>query len=443
MEQNDDPFAANRSSDRTVFVPTPGGRRRGGAAATPQPPSPASPPSVDFDASSGGWPEGLGPNPLLRAAMPLFALVRELRTVRRHDDIAGLRSDTIEAIRRFDAGARRNGVNARTAGQAAYGLCALIDETVLGTPWGLESIWSKESLLITFYKEYTAGETFFNFLQNAQRSPHEHIDILEFFYVCLSLGFQGRYRLQSGGIDQLTRLRQELYENIRRVRGEPERELSPQWRGVVDSRLKISRFVPLWVVGAAALAIVMLVFLGLSYRLNAESDQVLRRIAQVAPTAQRRPPVLPGPAKHSTFAERLRLTLESEIAKRQVDVEDVEGSIRIVIYNRGLFPSGGVEVGAEFQPLIAKIAAIIKDSPGPFTVIGHTDNVPIHTLRFPSNWHLSRARAQAVATVLTSDLDGTGVVQIEGKADLEPIASNDTKEGRDQNRRVELLIPAG
>ncbi|MFO1120406.1 MAG: type VI secretion system protein TssL, long form [Rhodospirillales bacterium] len=113
---------------------------------------------------------------------------------------------------------------------------------------------------------------------------------------------------------------------------------------------------------------------------------------------------------------------------------------RIIIFNRGLFPSGGAEVGPQAEPLIRKIALFLAERGGPVQVNGYTDNVPIRTLRFPSNWHLSKARAAAVAAMMAPPLDPARL-RIEGRADNEPLESNDTAEGRSQNRRVEIQLP--
>lgn len=445
--------------ERTVFTPTPGGRRRGGAAAKPPtddifaapPPVSPLPPQGGGEQTSvptGPLPEGIGANPLLNAASSMFALVRQLRGVRSHGDVAGLRRDVIQAIKQFDADARQAGVDAKTTAQAAYALCALVDETVLSTPWGFESIWAKQSLLITFYKEYTAGEAFFNFLKKAKESPKQYLDLLEFFYVCLSLGFQGRFRHEAGGVDQLSRTRQELYNVIHRERAAPPADLSPHWRGVTDKGPRVSRFIPLWVVGAAGLAIVLATYLGFSYSLNAKSDVVFGKIAQLVqpgprPAPQPLPPALaaPAPTKTAGVVERLRATLAPEIAQKLVAVDDLGDAAKITIFNRGMFPSGSADVDPKYHDLIHKIAAFLAEQKGPFQVTGHSDNVPIRTLRFPSNWHLSKARAEAVAAILAETVSQPGALRVEGRADAEPLASNDTAEGRELNRRVEIRMP--
>jgi type VI secretion system protein ImpK len=188
-----------------------------------------------------------------------------------------------------------------------------------------------------------------------------------------------------------------------------------------------------------------LVFLGYTFSLNAWSDKVYGRIAALVPFVSRTTPEarpIPTPMPTAPLIERLKITLAPEIARRLVDVQAAGGRARIIIFNRGLFESGGAEVGTQAEPLIRKIALFLADQNGPFEVIGHTDNVPIRTLRFPSNWHLSKARADAVAAKMAPPLDARKL-RVEGRADTEPLESNDTSEGRGQNRRVVIRLPLG
>jgi type VI secretion system protein ImpK len=454
MQKDDDPFRAFDDADRTVFVPTPGGRRRGGAAAGPEPIADAAAPRPAARSRPAGepLPEGYSANPLLRAAAPLFALVRQLRQTRRHDDVEGLRRDVIASIRQFDNEAVQAGVAAKTAAQATYALCGLIDETVLSTPWGSDSIWAKKSLLITFYKEASAGETFFQFLSEARTYPKNNVDLLELFYVCLSLGFQGRYRLQDRGGDHLARIRQEVLALIRQQRGEHERELSPRWRGIEDRGLAVSRFVPLWVAGAVACAVILIAFVGFNLRLNAASDDVYDKIvALVPPSTQTRPlVVVPPPAEPEAEPEtatepglvvRLQALLANEIDEGLVEIRDLGSAADIVFSSQGLFPSGGAEVGPTVRPILDKIGTFLAGYSMPVTISGHTDNVPIRTIRFPSNYHLSKARAESVASLLAATIGNADRLKIEARADSEPVADNATKEGQALNRRVEIRVP--
>jgi type VI secretion system protein ImpK len=89
---------------------------------------------------------------------------------------------------------------------------------------------------------------------------------------------------------------------------------------------------------------------------------------------------------------------------------------------------------------MTRIGEALRDEPGQVTVIGHSDNVPIRTVAFPSNFALSTARAEAARTALLRGLGDPGRVTAEGRADSEPVESNATADGREANRRIEVLL---
>jgi type VI secretion system protein ImpK len=93
-----------------------------------------------------------------------------------------------------------------------------------------------------------------------------------------------------------------------------------------------------------------------------------------------------------------------------------------------------------FKPIAARVAATLDKEPGHIKIVGHTDNTPILTVRFPSNFELSVERAKAVAAVLKLGLTDANRVDVEGKGPDAPIASNAAPEGRAKNRRVEIFI---
>jgi type VI secretion system protein ImpK len=93
-----------------------------------------------------------------------------------------------------------------------------------------------------------------------------------------------------------------------------------------------------------------------------------------------------------------------------------------------------------FKPIAARVAATLDKEPRHIKVVGHTDNTPIKTVRFPSNFELSVERARAVAALLKQGLADPDRVDIEGKGPDVPIASNSTPDGRARNRRVEIFI---
>ncbi|MCR3803343.1 OmpA family protein, partial [Pseudomonas aeruginosa] len=94
----------------------------------------------------------------------------------------------------------------------------------------------------------------------------------------------------------------------------------------------------------------------------------------------------------------------------------------------------------EFQPLLLRIADALRKVKGQVLVTGHSDNRPIATLRYPSNWKLSQARAQEVADPLGATTGDAGRFTAEGRSDTEPVATNASAEGRARNRRVEITV---
>ena len=143
-------------------------------------------------------------------------------------------------------------------------------------------------------------------------------------------------------------------------------------------------------------------------------------------------------------AEELKRKLDKEISAGLLEVETASTKIIIRIQEKGSFPSGSANLDPDFYAVISKITDVIANTPGRIIVAGHTDDVPISTKRFRSNWELSSARA---VTVVHAMLSNAAVDEkrflVEGFADSQPLVPNDTKEHRALNRRVELIIQRG
>lgn len=143
-------------------------------------------------------------------------------------------------------------------------------------------------------------------------------------------------------------------------------------------------------------------------------------------------------------AQELREQLQQEIDAGLVTVETEESKIIIRIQEKGSFPSGTANLNPGFLDVMRKISDAVAKSPGKVIVAGHTDNVPISTARYRSNWELSSARAVTVVHALLQnpDIDSTRV-QVEGHADSRPLQPNDSPGNRASNRRVELILVRG
>src|SRR5687767_11083070 len=238
----DDPFTP---SDATILRPRPG--RRSSAAPEPvrapppgPPPfrSPTQLPSVSSPTQTASAAPSLaafmsgGINPLVQAAVPLLVLAGRLRGQISNADVDNLRIQSAQEMRAFEERARLAAVPDEDVLAARYALCTVIDEAVLNTPWGAQSGWAGQSLLVTFHREAAGGEKFFHIVDRVMNEPRRYLALIELLYVCLALGFEGRYRVDERGPIRLNEIRQDLYRCIQSLRGGAEADLSPNWKGV-------------------------------------------------------------------------------------------------------------------------------------------------------------------------------------------------------------------
>jgi type VI secretion system protein ImpK len=251
----------------------------------------------------------------------------------------------------------------------------------------------------------------------------------------MAMGLQGKYRIHAGGKSQLDVVQSNTLQAIRTYRRHGERELSPHWIGVQDARPKLARYLPLWVVGAASAGVVLAIYLALLFALNRASDPVALQVAalgrDMAPLVEQRPIVAP------------RTLHLSELLRREIDgglleVRDESGTETVVL-REGLFASGSAEMIPSQLSLIESVGSALNQLPGQVLITGHTDDQPIRTLRFPSNWQLSERRADAVRDVLARTVPPARLAA-EPRADTEPLVRNDTETHRALNRRVEIAL---
>jgi type VI secretion system protein ImpK len=448
MHPIDDPFGAGGGSagstgggnDRTLIMPRPGGRNPDTTAPradAPNAPGPA--PAMPGTPLPSSLAQGL--NPLERAAGPMLALLTRLRSTIAHPMPASLRAQLLAYLRQFEEQARAAGVAQDEVMLSRYVLCTALDEAVLSTPWGSGSDWGKQSLLITLHNEAWGGEKVFQLLEHCLQNPRQRLHILELLYLCLCLGFEGRYRVMNDGRSQLEALRERTSATIRSVRGEFERELSPRWRGLVVARDRLSQFLPPWVGVAICLAVLLLLLFGLRLTLASDAEPVFRNIhalGEIPVQTIDRPPLQPK------LIERPRLArfLAEDIKAQRVAVEDAVDRSVVTIRGDELFASGSASISDRLQPLLLRIADAIRQVKGAVQVTGHSDNQPIATLRYPSNWKLSQDRAQQVMDILAARSGQPERFTAEGRSDTEPLVSNDSAAGRARNRRVEITVLA-
>jgi type VI secretion system protein ImpK len=430
----DDPFAPR---DSTVIRPRPGaGRRASNEPSSFSPRRPESvhspePPPVQF-----GELFGAGLNPLLQAANPLLVLAGRVRTTLAQSDIDGLRRQALEAIRIFEERAGSAGVRSETVLAARYALCATLDEAVLSTPWGAQGDWASQTLLVTLHREAWGGEKFFEMLERISRDPARHIDLMELQYACLALGFTGKFQVLDRGQNQLADIQRDLYQKIRAHRGTPESELSLHWRGVENRRNRVIRYVPWWVVGAAALVALTGAFIYFHTRLGALASPVHEQLAQVGLDDFKTPAVGATPPE----GPRLKELLAEDVAQGVLDVEESANRTVITLVAPDLFASGSANVNPARHDVLARVTNAIDQVPGRVLVVGHTDDSPLRSFRYKDNYELSRERAVHVVKIMKLTIDDPSRLEWTGVGPSQPkYTPPSLPENRARNRRVEIV----
>lgn len=426
----DDPFA-EIGGGRTFIMPTPGARAQAPAQRAS---SSHAAPGVAGDIE----PIDSGLNPLVAQANRLLALVPQIRATYQLADPAALRESIAAEIRAFESAARGKAVAPERILAARYVLCTVLDEVAANTPWGSGGQWGRHSLLAMFHNETGGGEKVFQLMAKLAQDAPANRDLLELIYAALTVGFEGRYRIADGGAAQLEAVRERLAQIVRRERGDHSAALAQNWRGALPKKRPFLTWMPLAVSAAVCALLLAGTYLFLSLRLAQQSDPTYARILGLK-TAQ---PVATT-ARPAANTQRLAPLLQAEIQAGQVTVrDDLDRSI-VTLLGDGLFAPASATVSPSRVPVFGQVSAALAKLPGTVLVSGHTDNSPIGSARFPSNWHLSQGRASAVKDLLVASGLPAARVRAEGRADGEPVAPNDSPANRSQNRRVEITLFSG
>jgi type VI secretion system protein ImpK len=218
----------------------------------------------------------VGMNPLVAAASELLSEVVRLKTGDIPQDMSALHGHLAQVLKTFEARALHNGAESSQVAGARYVLCTALDEAVVTSGWGNESEWSQMSLLSRFHQETFGGEKFFQLLDRLSKNPVKHLPMLELMYLCLSLGFEGRYRVQTRGVQELENIRDAVYRQIRQLRGDAPRELSPHWEGLSNQRRSLVRIVPAWMVVGFTLVCLVVMYSGFAWVLGEHRNAVLQ-----------------------------------------------------------------------------------------------------------------------------------------------------------------------
>lgn len=178
----------------------------------------------------------------------------------------------------FETNARHLGKSPEDISDAKYAFCALMDETILSSDFPIREDWERAPLQLRLFGEHLAGERFFDKLEKLRLDPVAKVDVLEVFYTCLLLGFQGRYLLE--GSEKLNYLISRLGQEITHARG-GRNEFAPNWKLPQRFQRYVRNELPLWLFFALLAVVATLIFFLFRTILGGQADDLTQ--AQTRP----------------------------------------------------------------------------------------------------------------------------------------------------------------
>jgi type VI secretion system protein ImpK len=223
-------------------------------------------------------------NPIMIAATPLLTLMTQIRHCANVPDVPRLHQQIVTEVTQFIQNLRTLHIAPRVIDCCAYCICAALDEAVLATEWGTQSLWVQQSLLSMFRSETLGGERFYVIAETLAKDPRKNKDSLELVYALLSLGFEGRYYGQNRMVRD--EIRNRLFQMVRLSRGKVEKQLSPVWREAHKEHQGAKRRIRLKRLSFTTLALIVFVLVTyniMAYHTSVPTITSMQKIGRESP----------------------------------------------------------------------------------------------------------------------------------------------------------------
>ncbi|ANS44525.1 type VI secretion system protein TssL, long form [Serratia inhibens] len=371
--------------------------------------------------------------PLLESAQPLLRALSEMpETIDDRDQVWLLKESLKNEITLFSVVCDEVDISWKKMAIVRYCLCTALDEAAHGRQWGADYGWSQSNLLNHFEGDNDGGNKFFLLVGRISMTPHEYADVLEILLRILGLGFEGRYSIIENGERQLTKIRQRLLTLLQSTRDSTPAELSPNALPIGHNKKRQWMMVPVRVSLLFAGVLAAGTFITSKYLLVVPQSGHLALMQKLA--------IVPSAPAASAIRLQLKVLLKAEIARKLLSVEETSGHSLVTFHGDAMFLVGAQNIRPDMLPVMKRVAQEIQRVKGRVRVIGHSDAMGINKPGLPNNQVLSEKRAASVAALIQQVGIAAGDIRVEGRGDRDPIASNQTAEGRAQNRRVDIFV---
>lgn len=224
---------------------------------------------------------GAALNPLIDSASPLIALILRIFTLGQYNNIDELHKRCKHEIESIELELQRLGFDRVTVLALRYCLCSVIDEAVMCSPWGQNSNWAERSLLALYHDETWGGEKYFVILERLMMEPAHYIQIIEFLYLCLCMGYEGKYRPMHNGRMQLEALIKEVHDVIRKERGNVEALSTLNGEHITDRAHLVHWQTPITMVIGTAFLVCLALYLGYFFYTDNITNGIIAELTRV------------------------------------------------------------------------------------------------------------------------------------------------------------------
>jgi type VI secretion system protein ImpK len=227
-----------------------------------------------------------GLNPLVDAASLLFSVMGDLKFSAAFRQLHQLHHELVQEVNQFLETITQHGYNPEYIMICRYILCATLDDVIGNTPWGGQGQWESFSLLSAFNQDTQHQSKFFTILERSLKEPSLYIDLMEFIYICLSMGYKGQYRGTEYSQFQLEQITNNLYKHIRAFRGSFNKTLSPVPLKAPKMPVKSTQnnVASLLFIFFMTACVIMTIFIGLNYLMDVISNEAYKNIDQIKTT---------------------------------------------------------------------------------------------------------------------------------------------------------------
>lgn len=382
---------------------------------------------------------------MLLEAGPILALAAALRCGRARQPLAQFHGQATQAIAAFDR-AIAGQYPDETRQRAKYALCSTLDDIAqnLPNPPGDVAEWARRSMVVQTFQENIGGDRFWQLVDDMLARPAQQGDLIELFHACLAAGFEGRFRVMPDGKRRLHEIMNQLYAAMEHGRTLSTQTLVPHWKGEIAPLSKVGFLTYIALAGAIAAGLLLLVYILLRVFLMQSGTASWDALSTINPaerlTLSRGGAPPPTPPEGGQRA-RLAKFLAPEIQQGLVVVEEDAATVRVRTTVGQLFQSGSDQLESGRDALFRRIGEALETEKGAITVEGYSDSDRIASIQFPDNMALSGARANTVARIIADQVSDPGRIEARAFGDTQPVAANDTADGKALNRRVEIVIP--